>query len=953
MLRLKQLVIVQILMVFFAISAFPQAGTLDTTFNADGKVLIDFDEAAGTASSIIALDDTTTILCGSTNKDGIPAGYVMRVLQNGDQDMDFGTDGFLDLSFGIETYPKELALLPDGKILILGFTYLSYTNSDIFIARISQDGTFDASFGSNGYILYDYNGKNDEGYSMAFQSDGKIVLGGRTFDGSSDLLFMRIYDDGSIDTGFGTNGFTIINSSPQDEKVRGLGIMSNGSIIGAGDGYIGSPWYGAKAFVSKLDGNGNPVTSFAPDGVLYPAVLNTYSEAWGIKILNDSILVTGFKRETGQSGRDLFLTKFDSDGAVATDFGIGGIVSVDLNVWDIGFGIVLQESDKIYVYGTSGYGGASDSEFLLLRFLPDGSFDQTFDNDGYVLTNFRADWDEAYSMAIQPDGKLLLTGNSGGLTTSGYNQLPIARYLNDYTPFGAAFTVSPNPSCAGGTVNFTDLSTGNITGWNWTFEGGTPSTSTDQNPSVTYSNVGEFDVQLEITSTEGTTSSLFVDYIIVMETPGQATAPDGDTTLCSGGTYEYATTEIEYAQDYEWELNPADAGDLTFDGLNASLDIDDNWSGDFTLKVRATNICGFGDWSDVFEGTVNLTPSEFNLQGGGVACEGTDGVEITLDGSESAIIYELFLDDTPTGITVEGTGLPVSFGFIDVEGYYTAQAVNGDCIAYMTDQVSVEILALPAQAATPEGPVAICLEPTSDYTSTGSENADSYEWILYPEEAGTISFDVLDATVTWNSDYSGTALISLYGINDCGSGESSELEVSVGAANPIISGEEMVCDFSTEIYEVENNDGSTFSWTVTGGEITEGQGTYMATIAWNGEGNGTISVEEETADGCTGSSEMFEVLIDDCTGIVDNISNKEVNLYPNPAKNMLNISFNSHIKSGIITIYDITGKLILTNEFQDKNSSQSINISAFEKGVYMIKVQSEGETLSTKMFIKN
>jgi hypothetical protein len=68
---------------------------------------------------------------------------------------------------------------------------------------------------------------------------------------------------------------------------------------------------------------------------------------------------------------------------------------------------------------------------------------------------------------------------------------------------------------------------------------------------------------------------------------------------------------------------------------------------------------------------------------------------------------------------------------------------------------------------------------------------------------------------------------------------------------------------------------------------------------------------------------------------------------------MLNISLSSEIKSGVISIYDITGQLILTTEVQIKNDDQLINISAFEKGVYLVKVQSGGETLSTKMFIKN
>lgn len=518
-----------------------------------------------------------------------------------------------------------------------------------------------------------------------------------------------------------------------------------------------------------------------------------------------------------------------------------------------------------------------------------------------------------------------------------------------FPPFSADFEASATTTCSGSTVDFTDLSVGPITAWSWTFEGGTPATSSDQNPTVSYSAPGVYDVELTVTSAFGTDTKTEIDYIEVLETPGQANTPVGETELCSGFDYIYSTDEVLYSQDYEWEITPSTAGDLIVSANEATLEVADDYTGDFSIQVRATNLCGNGNWSTALEGNISESPEEFELEGGGVFCEGGDGVEITLNGSQTGIVYELFKDDVTTGITVEGTGSEISFGMITEGGYYTAEGSNSNCMQIMSGQLFVEVESLPSQAATPTGPIAICDETSSEYESTGSEEADSYVWEISPETAGTISGNGLEATVNWNSEFQGIAMISIYGMNDCGEGETSDaLEVNVGAALPVITGEEMVCDFSVENYEVENNEGSTYLWTVTGGEITEGQGTYTATVSWDGEGNGTIEVEEETASGCTGSSEVFEVMIDDCTGIGENNTDLNISVSPNPAKEFVIVKSQARIR----TISLINSNSNLVAQMTAENNEIKVNTSMLSPGLYFIKVNTENGSLVKKLIIK-
>lgn len=79
----------------------------------------------------------------------------------------------------------------------------------------------------------------------------------------------------------------------------------------------------------------------------------------------------------------------------------------------------------------------------------------------------------------------------------------------------ADFIASNAYSCPSYTVQFTDISVGPATSWNWTFQGGTPATSTDQNPVVTYSAPGTYDVTLAVTNSMGNATESKSSYVTI------------------------------------------------------------------------------------------------------------------------------------------------------------------------------------------------------------------------------------------------------------------------------------------------------------------------------------------------------------------------------------------------------------------------------------------------------
>jgi hypothetical protein len=167
----------------------------------------------------------------------------------------------------------------------------------------------------------------------------------------------------------------------------------------------------------------------------------------------------------------------------------------------------------------------------------------------------------------------------------------------------AAFFASVTEICEGNIINFTDASSGDIISWEWTFEGGSPGTSTFQNPTVMYSTAGVYDVSLTVS--DGTENSTIVleDYITVNAIPTTPDKPIGPAMAYTmpGMTNDYTVPVIISADSYVWFLDPPDMGTLIENGNECTVDWTD-WSyGTVNLSVKALNECGESEFSESLE----------------------------------------------------------------------------------------------------------------------------------------------------------------------------------------------------------------------------------------------------------------------------------------------------------------------------------------------------------------
>jgi photosystem II stability/assembly factor-like uncharacterized protein len=598
------------------------------------------------------------------------------------------------------------------------------------------------------------------------------------------------------------------------------------------------------------------------------------------------------------------------------------------------FGVVGGE-EKMFATNNGGsswttYTTGYENFYATKAFTNGSAYVGGTDEDIYFTSDYGATWTSDHSGGSSSLYRIRFTDNNTGFACGSGGVI-----LKKEPVLNADFTSNVTTVCAGGTVNFFDNSTGDIDSWAWTFEGGSPGTSSAPDPVVTYSSPGTYDVQLTVTSGSYNSTELKSDYITVITAPVQPVTPAGPASVCGEGSYTYTTQSVPNATSYYWTINPTSAGTISGNGTTGTFMASNTWEGNYNIKVRAENTCGNGPWSPDFAGELWHNPVAFGFVGDGGYCEGEPGFEIILDGSETGISYELYKDNVTTGIIVAGTGDSVSFGIFTQTGLYSSVGSTDHCTQSMLGQVYVHQEMLPGQAAMPQGSNNVCNNETSEYTTSGATDADSYSWSLNPSVAGVISPDGNSASIAWTGSFSGTADLAVTGINSCGNGTpSQDLVITVNPSPaPSVSGNSLVCDNETDEYTTPENAGSSYTWEVTGGNITSGADSPTISVLWGNPGTGTVAVTETNSQGCAVTAQILQVTIDDCNGI-NEVKDNSVRVYPNPASGFVHVT---NLKAATIRIYNLLGVEEMT--VYHASGLCTIDVSLFDNGIYFVKVE--------------
>jgi uncharacterized delta-60 repeat protein len=350
-------------------------GTLDTTFTTN----IGTGFGNNVFSLAIQSDGKLVIGSMSTIFNGVIVNFIVRLNSDGTRDTG------IEISTAFSGNVNSIAVQSDGK-LVIGSQSTTFNGATVNrIVRLNSDGTRDTTFTTNTGTAF-----NNRVYSLAIQSDGRIVIGGQftTFNGATVSRIVRLNSDGTRDTTFTTNTGTAFNGI-----VYSIAIQSDGKIVIGGDF---TTFNGATVNrIVRLNTDGTRDTTFTTNnGTAFNSIV------YSIAIQSDGRIVIGGQFTTFNGATVSRIVRLNSDGTRDTTFTTNTGTAFNSIVNSIG----IQSDGKIVIGGQfTTFNDATVSR--ILRLNSDGTLDTTFTTNTGTAFN-----GTVYSIAIQSDGKIIIGG---------------------------------------------------------------------------------------------------------------------------------------------------------------------------------------------------------------------------------------------------------------------------------------------------------------------------------------------------------------------------------------------------------------------------------------------------------------------------------------------------------------------------------------------------------------
>jgi uncharacterized delta-60 repeat protein len=382
------------------------AGAVDTSF-AGGVVRQAVDIGEDYGKAVAVQDDGKVIVAGSSATATGTWVSLVRFQRDGSLDTGFGNGGKVITQVGPQgnDTAAAIAVQPDGKIVVAGSSDQGATRLDFAVLRYNADGTLDSSFGNGGKVTADFGSDTDRAWALALQPDGKIVVGGEANMGSGatgvDFALLRLNADGSVDTGFGNHGKVVtpiasnagtdvvhaIALQPVQGELRILAVGGEGDFLAAryhADGTLDTG-FGTQGKVAGLFnsaiGSAHAVTVLPTGQAVIAGQINHHFAA--VQLTSTGALDTTF----AQAGR------FEK--ALATN-------------WNEANALVRQADGKLILAGWAFTGAGSSGDFAALRLNADGSVDTGFGTDGVTITATAPGTkdDQAKALVLQADDRV-------------------------------------------------------------------------------------------------------------------------------------------------------------------------------------------------------------------------------------------------------------------------------------------------------------------------------------------------------------------------------------------------------------------------------------------------------------------------------------------------------------------------------------------------------------------
>jgi len=382
---------------FLALERFNADGSVDTDFGTEGKVVTDHLVSRG---YITGIDQDGKILVDAFQNSGLTlpySGLFIRFNADGSVDTSFGGDGSIDGDF-LYGYGG------DGTQYVRNDVYVANESYDYALKLLGQDGSSAWEFAGSQLATLLLQGDP----FAALQSDGKLLIGA---GGTGDYRIHRLNSDGSLDSGFSSDGIIKIHASVGFVKLLADGKLLVGELIG--DSSSSSNYQFA---VARYGTDGRLDTSFAGDGLAQTGFLAKDADL--ISINADGQLLLRLEQETNLSSHDAALIRINADGSVDNQFADNGRLHGELLA-------VLDDGKRVAGGVEGGANSSLDVRYVISRLNADGSFDSGFDSDGRLEID-----DAVTSVRVLDDGGLMVSELIPNSSTGGV-EVVVARYQAD------------------------------------------------------------------------------------------------------------------------------------------------------------------------------------------------------------------------------------------------------------------------------------------------------------------------------------------------------------------------------------------------------------------------------------------------------------------------------------------------------------------------------------------
>ena len=298
------------------------------------------------------------------------------------------------------------------KLFLITFLFLIFTVNELF----SQAGQLDTTFGHFGIAANAINLFSEPSIArgIKIQEDGKILVAGNVQGNTGVFAVARYNADGSLDNTFGINGETTSPIETDRSFVFDLALQNDGKIIVAGYSQVKNDTTNIINLV-RYNSDGRLDDTFGLHGIVYTIIENKNCFAYSLSLQNDGkILVAG---SSGTSlHMDFTMVRYNEEGSLDNTFGNNGIVITPAgNFNSSARSISIQKDNKIVLSGYVAHGDFY--EFETVRYNSNGNIDNAFGNEGFIFSEIGTGTKgaECNSNYIQEDGKIVAAGYSYNL----------------------------------------------------------------------------------------------------------------------------------------------------------------------------------------------------------------------------------------------------------------------------------------------------------------------------------------------------------------------------------------------------------------------------------------------------------------------------------------------------------------------------------------------------------